>query len=71
MQFLATAKPLAQAKTPAGQNATRHTILNLYTELPSGDITLEEFERLALERLKGQATRNPNYQTSWSSNGPA
>lgn len=36
-----------------GLHTNKHTLLSLYTELPTGDIPLEEFEKLALDRLRG------------------
>jgi hypothetical protein len=38
---------------PKGEYTTRHTLLSMYGELPQGDITLEDFESLALDRLRG------------------
>ncbi|KAF5828854.1 eukaryotic and archaeal DNA primase, large subunit-domain-containing protein [Dunaliella salina] len=35
-----------------GERINRHTLLTLYEERPQGDITLEEFESLALDRLR-------------------
>jgi len=37
----------------AGEHSTRHTLLSMYAARPEGDITLEEFESLALDRLRG------------------
>eukprot|EP00983_Pelagomonas_calceolata_P111428 1159780-Pelagomonas_calceolata.AAC.5 len=37
-----------------GEHSNRHTLLTLYEERPQGDITLEEFESLALDRLRGE-----------------
>ena len=54
MQFLGTAPKPSITTGQGNEHSTRHTILSLYAELPSEDITLEEFERLALERLRGK-----------------
>ncbi|KAJ9512891.1 hypothetical protein QJQ45_029132 [Haematococcus lacustris] len=40
-------------QSKAGQHSTRHTTLSMYSELPVGDISLEDFEQLALDRLRG------------------
>lgn len=56
MQFQKTLSSLAAAKAvavAAGENATRHTLLSMYSDSPREDISLDEFERLALERLRG------------------
>ena len=29
--------------------------LSMYTELPEGEVSLEEFERFAMDRLRGEA----------------
>lgn len=50
----AVAKPAAVE----GPNSTKHKLLTMYSELPRGDITLEEFEKLALDRLRGKASLN-------------
>ncbi|GFH22406.1 uncharacterized protein HaLaN_19866 [Haematococcus lacustris] len=39
-------------QSKAGQHSTRHTTLSMYSELPVGDISLEDFEQLALDRLR-------------------
>ena len=56
MEFLENKTP--SARTPAGtitkgESSTKHTLLSLYEKRPQGDITLEEFESLALSRLRG------------------
>ncbi len=38
----------------SGEASARHTLLSLYEHRPQGDITLEEFESLALDRLRGE-----------------
>ncbi len=70
MQFVGAARTpavpgagsrLGLAGTPLvdGEHATRALILSMYTDYPSEDITLEEFERLALERLRGKPSMGP------------
>ena len=54
MQFLGSTKPQNLLKPNDGdRHATRHTLLSMYASSPAEDITLDEFERLALERLRG------------------
>lgn len=50
-----TTKSLGTTPGGAGKHSTKHTLLSLYAEAPAGDITLEEFEKLALDRLRGGA----------------
>eukprot|EP00798_Chlamydomonas_sp_ICE-L_P028042 gene28042-31144_t len=56
MQFLgstdARVGPRSTVKKEEGEHSTRRNLVTLYTELPSEDITLDEFERLALDRLR-------------------
>ena len=47
------AAALATTSKPQQQRSTR-SILSMYSEVPSGEIALEEFERFALDRLKGK-----------------
>ena len=55
MQVVSRAKPVIVAPLSGeGDAATRNTLLSLYGSLPYEDISIEEFERLALERLRGQ-----------------
>ena len=49
----AKAAALATTSKPQQQRSSRST-LSMYTEVPSGEIALEEFERFALDRLKGK-----------------
>lgn len=56
MQFQSTGRGAAaqrEAKEAAGEHATRHTLLSMYATPPAEDISMDEFERLALERLRG------------------
>jgi len=46
------AKP-AQLATGTKTQQRSRTSLSMYQEAPSGEIALEEFERFALDRLKG------------------
>lgn len=69
MQFLATTKPgAAEFTSQLGGNAARKgnermfSDLSMYSTPPSENITLEEFERLALARLSGEAR---GLQTCW------
>ncbi|KAG1675409.1 hypothetical protein FOA52_012328 [Chlamydomonas sp. UWO 241] len=55
MQFQKTLSSVVAAKAEAvaaGEHATRHTLLSMYAASPIEDISLDEFERLALERLR-------------------
>lgn len=55
MQVISRAKqPIVVPLPSEGDAATRNTLLSLYGSLPSEDISIEEFERLALERLRGE-----------------
>ncbi len=45
---------LGSMRRQPGEHSTRHTLLSLYTELPAGNISIEEFEALALDRLRGE-----------------
>jgi hypothetical protein len=49
----AAAAALATTSKPQQQRSSRST-LSMYSEVPSGEIALEEFERFALDRLKGK-----------------
>ena len=59
MAWVASNKVInSNAKAPAVATATKpqqraRSTLSMYTESPSGEIALEEFERFALDRLKG------------------
>lgn len=53
MQFLGSSKPQPVKASDSDRHSTRHTLLSLYSNAPSEDISLDEFERLALERLRG------------------
>ena len=61
MAWVATNKvPSSTAKsvTPApaiGLSRRNATTLSMYSDMPSGEISLEEFERYALDRLKGES----------------
>eukprot|EP00955_Chlamydomonas_euryale_P108340 365842-Chlamydomonas_euryale.AAC.8 len=44
------------ASAGGGEHATRHTLLSMYAQPPCEDISLDEFERLALERLRGEGS---------------
>ena len=59
MQFLGSSKPQLVKANDGDRHSTRHTLLSLYSNAPSEDITLDEFERLALERLRG--AKNARY----------
>mmetsp|Transcript_3120 Transcript_3120/g.6789 ORF Transcript_3120/g.6789 Transcript_3120/m.6789 type:complete len:550 (+) Transcript_3120:140-1789(+) len=50
MQFLGA--PPEPAPINLGRNATKHTLLSLYTDTPTEDIALDDFERYALDRLR-------------------
>ena len=60
MNFLAAgavgAKAAQQAQEPAGAKAAARAkaALSLYTDLPDGEIAIEEFERFAMDRLRGE-----------------
>ena len=56
MQVISRTKPQPFAGPLSGEGdaATRNTLLSLYGNLPSVDISIEEFERIALERLRGE-----------------
>ncbi len=47
-------RPNRPQPEPRGENTTRHETLSLYVEYPSEGITIEEFDRLGLERLRGE-----------------
>ena len=65
MAWIATNKVLSSTKAAAAlansnkphQRSSR-TALSMYSEAPSGEIALEEFERFALDRLKGAHAAN-------------
>ena len=60
MAWIASNKVLTSAKAAAldtvakPQQRSIRAPLSMYTEMPSGEIALEEFERFALDRLKGE-----------------
>jgi hypothetical protein len=41
----------------AGRHSGRHLALSMYSDPPSGNISIEEFEGLALDRLRGGPVR--------------
>lgn len=48
-----TAAASKATPTPIGRGVHRNVALSMYSDMPSGEISLEEFERYALDRLKG------------------
>jgi DNA primase large subunit len=52
-----TTKAAAQATAAKGAAPRSRPSLSMYTDMPSGEIALEEFERFALDRLKGAPGR--------------
>lgn len=44
----------ARGVAAPGAMPSRAVELRMYNDLPTEDVTLEEFERLALERLRGE-----------------
>lgn len=60
MAWIASNKILSSAKAAAldivskPQQRSCRSALSMYSEMPTGEIALEEFERFALDRLKGE-----------------
>ena len=50
-----TTKAAAQATATKGAMPRSRSPLSMYVDVPTGEIALEEFERFALDRLKGAA----------------
>lgn len=48
----------SKATEQKGQRPLR-VALTMYNEMPSGEIALEEFERFAIDRLKGEHFKPP------------
>ncbi len=54
MEFISHTKAQAnKAGSEDGNHSNAHTLLSMYSNAPSEQVTLDEFERLALERLRG------------------
>lgn len=47
--------PTAAAAATAARASRSRVALSMYADLPDGEIAIEEFERFAMDRLRGEA----------------